>query len=296
TDHSLWVDPPFYDVPKFMVVEGGYQDAEQLSSTLKDMGYHTSAHNGVTYYRWLLGDVMNLRRIQELRTNASLNFGLNTIAPIGEKLILSQREEWTKNLIEVHQGSRLSLYDLKHYRELAQAVGDEALAGAFVAPEFVEWTWTDMGVKPIEHLERYTSGPDAWSDLEPYTVAIVGNGVRNGVVNTIVALHYSDPSGAERNAQELKRRWDSAKFQAEEVRVFPPPVKDPFAGICTPLETRTTAVGQSSILIGTCGTSEHRVVGGPMLDGLHSWYALMEYKELHFLIPNLEEVIHAAAK
>ena len=277
TDYTIWVDQPFHNVPRFMMAEGGFHDADELSSTLEDMGYRTSSHHGVTYYHWIVGDKMNLRRIREHGTSAYPWFGLNTIAPIGKRLILAQRAEWTKNLIDVHHGSRPSLYDLEHYRELTQAVGDDLLAGAFVTPELATWIWTDLDWKPVERLDQYISGPKAWGDLEPYTVAVVGSAIQDGETHTMVALHYSDPDGAARNAAELKRRWDSAYFHIGELTTFssaskePRPRREPFASYCTSLQTRTVVINQASVLVGTCRTFE-RTPGGPAYGGPYFWW------------------------
>ena len=82
--------------------------------------------------------------------------------------------------IDVHQGREPSLWDEKQYRELAQAVGDELLAGAFVIPENVLTNWTTLEYSQTVGITGYAPEADGWESLKAYSVAIVGYSVSNG--------------------------------------------------------------------------------------------------------------------
>lgn len=99
-------------------------------------------------------------------------------------------------------------------------------------------------------------------------------------------MYHPDPDSAERNATELKRRWESARLDLSRFSES----DIPFAELCAPLETRIEAYENSSVLIATCPTIER---SNPTLTGTLGrdfWNGLVTHHELHFLVPDIAEL------
>ena len=118
---------------------------------------------------------------------------------------------------------------------------------------------------------------------------MIGYGVLYGAESTIIAMYHPDPDGAERNAEELKRRWESARL---DLRRFSDS-DIPFSELCSPLETRFETYGNSSVLIATCPTIEWSNPTSIGTLGRDFWKGLVAHHELHFLVPDMAELIAA---
>ena len=293
-DQGIWSPLEGSSKPPFSITVGGLEGSEHIYTRLGEAGFKTSFHYGVLLLYFWRDDPPVPKEMMEQPMGTSL-FNLNAIAPIGERLAVSRRVETLERIIEVHDSSEASLWDEVPWRVLTQSVGDELLGGALLPPEYVvsrTATGSEFGRSAEERLEdweRYAVGPDAWGTLEPYTTLVVGYGVRYGVEGTTIAMYHPDADGAERNADELKRRWESARLDLR--RLSGPDV--PFSELCSPLETRTLVFDKSSILIAFCPAIEQ---SNPTLIGTLGrdfWKGLVAHHELHFLVPDMAELTAA---
>ena len=116
-------------------------------------------------------------------------------------------------------------------------------------------------------------------------MALFGYRVQDGVEETVIALHYSDPDAARKDAGELEKRWNSFHLYVEH--------GVPVTASCAPLSTRVEEAEESSVLLATCpvirGAEEteedETFVLGPDL-WIHLYYLGMK---LEFLALDLEE-------
>ncbi len=290
-DQGIWSPLEGSSMPPFSITSGGLEGSQHIYTRLGEAGFNTTFHYGILLLYFWRDDPPALKEMMEHPMGTSL-FNLNAIAPIGDRLAMSRKVETLERIIEVHDGSEASLRDEVPWRVLTQSVGDELLGGALVRPEYVvsrTATGSGSGRSGEERLEdwgRYASGPGAWGTLEPYTALVVGYGVRHGAEGTTIAMYHPDPEGAERSADELKRRWESARL---DLRRFSG-LDVPFSELCSPLETRTLVFDKSSVLIATCPAIEQ---SNPTLMGTLGkdfWKGLVEHHELHFLVPDIGEL------
>jgi len=123
------------------------------------------------------------------------------------------------------------------------------LGGAFVTGEFVLEQWID-GRKSTEGLESYIRGDSKWGELTPYDLGLMGHGIKDGEMQLIISLYYSDPDAAARDAQELERRWNSFSFNP---RPWGQNTEwQPVTNFCSPLSTEVLSSEDHSILSATC--------------------------------------------
>lgn len=290
-DQGIWSPLEGSSKPPYSITSGGLEDSQNIYTRLGEAGFNTTFHYGVLLLHFWRDDPPALKEMMEHPIGTSL-FHLNAIAPIGDRLAIARRVETLERVVAAHDGAEASLWDKVSWRVLTQSVGDELLGGALIPPEYVvsrTATGSEFGRSAEERLEdweRYAVGPDAWGTLEPYTALVVGYGVRYGVEGTTIAMYHPDADGAERNADELKRRWEAARLDLR--RLSGPDV--PFSELCSPLETRTLAFDKSSILIAFCPAIEQ---SNPTLIGTLGrdfWKGLVGHHELHFLAPDLAEL------
>ena len=293
-DQGIWSPVEGSSMPPFSITAGGLEDSQHIYTRLGEAGLKTTFHYGILLLYFWRDDPPALRELMEHPMGTSL-LDLNAIAPIGDRLAIARELETLERIVEVHDGSEASLWDEVPWRVLTQSVGDELLGGALLPPEYVvSRTATGSGFgrsaeERLEDWERYASGPDAWGTLEPYTALAVGYGVLYGAESTIIAMYHPDPDSAERNGEELKRRWGSAQL---DLRRFSDS-DIPFSELCAPLETRVEAYENSSVLIATCPAIEQ---SNPTLIGTLGrdfWKGLMEHHELHFLVPDMAKLTAA---
>ena len=196
-----------------------------------------------------------------------------------------------ENMIEVQKGESASLLDSPPHLALSHVVSKGMIGGIFATPERIanyatgSFRTAVLGVCcdfDPSALDAHLTGPDAWGKLSPYSVALFGYRVQDDAEETVIALHYSDPDAARRDAGELEKRWNSFHLFVE----FGVPVTDS----CAPLSTRIEEAEEYSILLATCpvirGTEEDETfVAGPDL-----WVELVYIGgKLEFLALDLEE-------
>ena len=106
---------------------------------------------------------------------------------VGDTLLARKWVQEMPLLIDVHKGNLPSLYDDQGHRELAQAVGEELLTGAFLKSDYVADGWNESGLKKnLTKNEqpppgKFASYSETWGIMEPYTVAVLGYSVVDGV-------------------------------------------------------------------------------------------------------------------
>ena len=296
-DQGIWDSKPI-----FSITIGGLDDPPNLSTRLMEVEYKADAH-GETSFLYFWRDKPPAPRFQKEHPMRMTVLNLNAIALIEDKLVIAMKPPMLEGLIDVQEGNAPSLWDEESWRVLTRMVGDELLGGALLSPEYVA-SRTETGTfinrsaeERLEDWERYASGPDAWGTLEPYTALVLGYSVRDEVEGATIAMYHPDPDSAERNAAELKRRWESAHldlrryiYSGPSDQSLDPEYDIPFSELCSPLETRTETYAEASILIATCPAIEQ---SDPTLTGTLGrdfWKGLVEHHELHFLVPDIAEL------
>ncbi len=294
-DFIMWAGDanPLGDGAHITLIRGGFND--DIAERLKLLNYNSDTHSNITwYYTWSDYQQRNLlRRSSPFSTDVGT---LNAIAPVDDNSLLIRRfPENMEHQIEVHQGSQPNLRDEAPYRELAQVMGNELLAGAFVAPEYIRHSWSDVQFTTNPHrLPAYAPESEAWGVLEDYTVAIIGYGVRDGVEYNTFALHYSDPDKAERNADEFKLRLSAMQIHlfsslddAHDQSFRYPSI----AKFCETIEVRALRYTRFSVLVADCpipSTNDHASVDLLTARGL--WNYILFFQTLHFLVPDLSHI------
>ena len=138
-------------------------------------------------------------------------------------------------------------------------------------------------------LDSHLTGPEAWGKLSPYSVALFGYRVQDDVEETVIALHYFDPSAAKRDAGELEKRWNSFHLSVE--------YGVPVTNSCSPLSTKVEESEESSILLATCPVIRGAEEYDAFLPGPGLWIQLLyEGSKLEFLALDLEEQKQRAAE
>ena len=296
-DSILWTGEPriHTDSPHITVIRGGFES--EVGARLERLEYETDSYQGVNwYYAWTgPGPEFQKLRASPFSIDATK---LNAIAPAGDRLLIRR---WTKNMqsqIDVYQGTQPSLWDEKSYRELAQAIGSELLAGAFVTSSDVRELWStfDYNLSP-SRLPGFAPGSGSWGTLEEYSLAIVGYRVIDDKEYSIIALHYADPGGAERNAAELEQRLKTARLYLYNAGVNVPAGSDesfhypPIASICERLEVEAVEYAEFSVLVADCEArvDDAEVDGFNGLSATMLWEHVLYFGTLHFLVPDVKD-------
>ncbi len=305
-DRGMWSPvvgaPP---KPPFAITVGGLDDAPNLPTRLMDAGYKTDVYDGVNFWRFWRDTPPQPRVTWEHPMRMNL-FELNAIASIKDTLSISRKVQTLEGLIDVQEGNAPSLWDEESWRVLTRMVGDELIGGALLSPEYVAspsatGAYINRSAEErLEDWERYASGPDAWGTLDPYTALVLGYSVRDEVEGMTIAMYHPGPDGAERNSAELKRRWESARLDLRRYIYSGPSDQtlDPkhdilFSELCSPLETRVEAYENSSVLIATCPVVEQSNPTLAAILGRGFWRGPVEHHELHFLAPDMAELVAA---
>ena len=275
-DQGIWT--PGYH---FTITTGGLEEPQSFHTRMGEAGYQIAFHRGILYLYFWRDSPPPLREMENYPMGSKI-LNINSVALIEDRLAVAQRVERIERLIAVHDGKVSSLWDKQSWRVLTQSVGDEFLAGALIPPEYVV-SRTATGISGFERsgeqrLDDWKRYVDAWGTLERYTALVLGYSVRDGVERTAIAMYHPDPDSAERNAEELKKRWESASL---DLRRFSDS-DIPFSELCAPLETRIERYAESSILIADCRRLER-----PKTSLLGFWISPINYHELHFLVPDL---------
>ena len=191
--------------------------------------------------------------------------------------------------IDVKLGREPSLWDDKSYRELGYAMGNELLAGAFVSPPNVREAWSTF-ISP-HTIAGYAPESKSWGELEKHTAAIVGYkvNIEEGKEYTVIALHYAEPDGAARNADEFGLRLNTAQIHFYGTQEsFHSPL---FSEYCEQLDLRADRYSEFSVLVAECRAyGEDEYIYTRFMSNRSLWSSILSSHSLHFLIPDINNL------
>ena len=285
-DLGVWAPIVNRPTPNFTVTEGGF-DAATVSEKLEAFGqqeealaYQKTDYKGTTYYT----------RSEDyrfpLRTEPPLVYSaLNRVVVEDDRILAAPATFIIEDLIDVREGDAPNLLESEAHLSLAREVGEGLIGGAFLPPAWIaenaigHSSRGDYGVDP-DVLDVYLKGPERWGTLSDYDLALFGYRVLGDSHKTVIALYYPDPATAEKDAEELKKRWDSFHVNIDIL---------PVSNLCSPLSVRVVRKERASMLIGACDVisteNESLFSHGPDL-----WYVLTYTGTLEFLVDDL--VLH----
>jgi hypothetical protein len=267
----------------FLLFQGRHPK-DTVTEKLLALDYKPAEHRDTTYY-WLNEDyVMDIRH--PLRTMTLL---LNRVALMDEWLMATPATSIMERLIDARTGEAPALLDSPPHRVLAETIGHGLVGGAFLTPDWILETWNLYGDRPVERLDRYTSGPDPWGRLSPYAVGLMGYRVQGEAEELVIALYYRDPKGASQDSAELEKRWRT--FHQD--LTTSGPVETLITRHCSPMSTSVIEQADFSVLVGACPVIREEEPG-PQAFGPGVWTMLLEFGELPFLALDLEELRAAA--
>ena len=293
-DLGVWSEFRGGRAPHFMIFEG-ISDMDGMLRGLAEQGFEETDYSGTPYWR-IYEDYRHDIRRHPIRILMSK---WNRVALMDNRILTAPATSIIENLIDVQKGESASLLESPPHWTLSHVGGKGMIGGIFVTPDWI--AENAIGSfrleKPVcnitsgcreydpNALDMHLTGPDAWGKLSPYSVALFGYRVQDGVEETVIALHYSDPDAARKDAGELEKRWNSFHLYVEH--------GVPVTASCAPLSTRVEEAEESSVLLATCpvirGAEEteedETFVLGPDL-WIHLYYLGMK---LEFLALDLEE-------
>ena len=208
-DRSIWSSEPRHEAPGFLLIQGKF-DIENVIDNLMELDYTKDSHMGADYYR--LGDDFGYSIAHPLR---GLGLTLNRVAWLDPWLAAARSTGIVAGLIDVQRGRASGLLTSESHRALAEAVGEGLTGGAFLPPQWVLENWNTVNTGPVERLDRYMKGAGRWDRLSPYSLALFGYRAWEDAEETVVALFYTDPTAAEHDAKELKKRWDGFHYTTD---------------------------------------------------------------------------------
>ena len=147
-----------------------------------------------------------------------------------------------------------------------------------------------MNTRPVDGLDRYTTGAEQWGRLSPYSLALLGYRVREDAEETVVALFYPDPEAAGNDAPELEQRWNSFHYDPSSGLLTEPESEEtPVTRSCFPFSTTVIRQATHSVLVGTCPVLRGEDLD-PTAQGPNLWRSLFDTRELQFLAGDLEDL------
>ena len=290
-DRSIWSSEPRREAPGFLLIQGKF-DIENVIDNLIELDYTKDSHMGADYYR--LGDDFGYSIAHPLR---GLGLTLNRVAWLDQWLAAARSTGIVAKLIDVQRGDASSLLESESHRALAEAVGEGLIGGAFLPPQWVLENWNTVNTGPVERLDRYMEdaeeGDGRWERLSPYSLALFGYRAWEDAEETVVALFYTDPTAAEHDAQELKKRWDGFHYTLSGLMGEETP-GSPGNGVLFPKDWRSfsTSVFRQpaySVLVGTCPVLRSEAPD-PTVKGPSLWSWLFDARELQFLVGDLNDL------
>lgn len=291
-DLGIWSEFRGGRVPRFMIFDG-ISDKDGVLRGLVEQGYEETTYNGTPYWRIHEDFRYDIRR-HPMRV---LQSSWNRVSMMDNRILTAPATSIIENLIDLQKKESASLLESPPHWILSRTIGEGLIGGVFATPAWIaehavgsfrfsnrrRCSPTTVGVCEwfSDALDMHLTGPDVWDKLSPYTVALIGYRAQDGVEETIIALHYSDPKAARRDAGELEKRWNTFHLQLEE--------RIPITDSCSPLSTRIEEHKNSAVLLAMCpvirGTEESEArVFGPDL-----WRRLYLFGNLEFLALDLEE-------
>ena len=277
-------------VPHFMILEGITNEDGMLRG-LDEQGFEETDYSATPYWRIYEDYRFDIRRdpIRILFTS------WNRVALMDNRILTAPATSIIENLVDVQKGDSASLLESPPHQALSGVVGKGMIGGIFVTPDWIaenavgsfvfQQRFGGRNVGSSEYrpdaLDMHLTGPDAWGKLSPYSVALFGYRVQDGVEETVIALHYSDPDAARKDAGELEKRWNSFHLYVEH--------GVPVTASCAPLSTRVEEAGEHSVLLATCPVIRGTGEGEAFEPGPDFWIRLYREGKLEFLALDLEE-------
>ncbi len=280
-DRSIWSSEPRHEAPGFLLIQGKF-DIENVIDNLMELDYTKDSHMGADYYR--LGDDFGYSIAHPLR---GLGLTLNRVAWLDPWLAAARSTGIVAGLIDVQRGRASGLLTSESHRALAEAVGEGLTSGAFLPPQWVLENWNTVNTGPVERLDRYMKGAGRWDRLSPYSLALFGYRAWEDAEETVVALFYTDPTAAEHDAQELKKRWDG--FHYTLIGLMGGTQEVPATASCSPFSTSVFRQPAYSVLVGTCPVLRSEAPD-PTVQGPSLWLWLFGARELQFLVGDLDDL------
>ena len=285
-DLGVWAPIGNRPTPRFIITEGGLEAAsvserlEALGQQEEELAYQKADYKGATYYT-RSEDYLFPRSD---RDPPLIHATLNRVVVEDNRMLAAPATFIIENLIDVREDDAPNLLESDAHLSLAREVGESLIGGGFLAQTWIAENTIghskgDYGIDP-DVLDVYLAGPQRWGTLSDYDLALFGYRVLGDSHETIIALYYPDPDAAEKDAEELKKRWDSFHVKIDIL-----PVSD----LCSPLSVRVVRKERASMLIGTCDVistqNESLFSHGPDL-----WMVLTYTGTLEFLVDDL--VLH----
>ncbi|MDP2949533.1 MAG: hypothetical protein Q8P22_08345 [Chloroflexota bacterium] len=271
---GIWCDDTAkgYQSPTFLAAEG-VLGKQTLWAKLAALGYKEAEYEGVRYL-WF-------NETPQGSLSHPLNIVgayLDRVAVPDDALLIAPNQGILQSLVNIRQGNARSLAGSRLHTALADAVGNGLLGAAIMPSDWLverivqQRVWSQGSGPP---LYRYLEGPDKWGKLSPYSLALIGYRYAGEAEEVVVALAYPDPGMAEKDAQELKRRWNSFYSMGT-------PVKDS----CSPFSTSVVSGPDFSVLLGSCPAK--RDEAKPVSTGPGVWLEILRMGDLHLLAPDIE--------
>ncbi len=288
---GIWSDYRGGQVPRFMIFEG-ISDADGMLRGLAEQGFEQTTYNGTRYWRIYEDFRYDIRRHPMRLLQASWN----RVAIMDNHILTAPATSIIENLIDVQKEESANLLESPPHLALSRVVGRGMIGGVFVTPDWIAENAfgsfrfnirvgdiTTLGCCEFrpDALDTHLTEPDAWDKLSPYSLALFGYRVQDGVEETVIALHYFDPDAARRDAAELAKRWNSFHLHVE--------LDVPVADSCSPLSTRVEQSEESSVLLATCPVIRRAGEDETLAPGPDLWINLVQIGgKLEFLVGDLE--------
>lgn len=292
---ALGVDPFYFDdiigvrsvdhqTPSFLAVRSDRTNDADLPEVIEGLGYNKRYDDGLTYYHWYDDDDARKPRAHESPFGFITPMLMVAMSVQEDRLFMSKKSTFLLKALRTQQGDSLSLYDRKPYRQLAQAIAPDLVSGFFLKPEFIVRGWADAITD--DTLDRYTTRDSPWDVLEPYSAVVMGSGYIEQRRHLFIGLHFPDPAAADRNIDEMKHRWNTARLIMSESKLATYNVDEPFNAFCAPLEARAVLLEDASILIARCPLTYYASESRPIFPPNTFTDLLVQAHILHFLIPD----------
>ena len=281
-DLGVWVDQPDLSFRNFMVLQGVY-DKEAIVKKLLGLGYKQAHHSDVEYY-WLFEQA----EVDPSHPLGSMAPHVNRVAFVNDKLLLGSDDVVIESLIDVQLGRVPSMRADRNLLKIVRSADDGILGGVVLSRR---WLRDSRGPSSERSLEF----PETWGNLADYALVLFGY-KQTGESSQIVLALFGVTAAGERNADELKTRWDTFRPAIDQGGL----VKDLCSPFSTSVVVRTdrnaprargsmvrSVPGEYSVLSGKCPiiNSEGSGVNN---QGAGLWRNIYESGQLAILIGDVD--------
>ena len=252
------------DNPTYLNIRGRYE-VDRIGSRLVDwesedtgQKYDVLEHQGVAYYA-MYEDYEDDLFCCPLRLST-----LNRIAILDDWLLASIGTDMLEALIDLRSGRVDSLMDSKSHSQLAKAVGEGMLSGAFRDLASIEESLLYFASFRPDVIEELMEDSQQWGALSPYALTLAGYRIIDSREEISIALLYNDPLTAKRDEAVLEHRWTT---YMGDFATGSDPI--PLTQACAPFTTEVIEGQGYSVLVGSCplkrGEFPHVLLDQPYL-------------------------------